>query len=61
MFNMMTKKPENKNEGVIYRYITKNWKEANQDTLNKVIGECLDETTLEEMEDGVKDEDNEKK
>ena len=31
------KKAENKNEGVIQKYITNNYRETNQDTVNKVI------------------------
>ena len=54
-------KTENKNGGVIHRYITENEKETNRDTLEKLIEELLHYTTRSEMEKCVNNEDyNEK-
>ena len=52
MIKMMTrnKKQQRKTEGGIYKNITDNEKETNQDTLNKVTEECPYGTTSADME-----------
>ena len=48
--------PEKKDKNLIHRVITEMGKETNQDTLDKLIKGCPDDTSPVEMKEGVNNE-----
>ena len=58
---MTTIKKIRERKKVIYRVITKNEKETNLDTLDKVIQELPDETYPVNIQEGVNNEDDDEK